>query len=147
MTVLPFPVRPPARAGAAGPSRTAAVTGTFWFWSPQGPVATFTGTYRLERLVDQYGLTAAAGVFTGDLVGADGCQLGRASRRHTAAAELNATSDAVVARIGPLDVNLLGFLVTVNEFTVAVPQALLESVAEAGRAGDPRGAAREDGTR
>ena len=112
MTVLPFPVRPAARAGTAGPSRTAAVTGTFW--SPQGPAGTFTGTYRLERLLDQYGQTAAAGVFTGELVGAGGEHLGVASRRHTAAAELDTEVDAFVARVGPVDVNLLGFLVTVR---------------------------------
>ena len=124
MTVLPFPVRPAVHARVAGPYRTAAVTGTFW--SPQGPAGTFTGTYRLERLLDQYGQTAAAGVFTGALVGAGGEHLGVASRRHTAAAELDPTVDAYLARIGPVDVNLLGFLVTVDEFTVAVRRDLPE---------------------
>jgi hypothetical protein len=161
MTVLPFPVRPAARAGAAGPSRTAPVTGTFW--SPQGPAGAFTGTYRLERLLDQYGQTAAAGVFTGELVGAGGEHLGVASRRHTAAAVIDTEVDAFVARMGPLDVNLLGFLVTVDEFTVAVPRELPEpstahlpatagqlldqvvSAADAGRASDAAG--REAGTR
>ena len=122
MTVLPFPVLPAARAEATGSSRTTPVTGTFW--SPQGPAGTFTGTYRLERLLDEYGQTAAAGVFTGELVGAGGAHLGMASRRHTAAAELDPTVDALLARVGPVDVNLLGFLVTVDEFTVAVPRAL-----------------------
>jgi hypothetical protein len=138
------------------------VTGTFW--SPQGPAGSFTGTYRLERLLDQYGQTAAAGIFTGELVGADGEHLGMASRRHTAAAELNPAVNAL-ARVGPVDVNLLGFLVTVNEFIVAVPRALSEpstahllattgellgqmvSVAGAGRAGGSSAAAREAGTR
>ena len=163
MTVLPFRVRPAARAGAAGPSLTAAVTGRFW--SPQGPAGTFTGTYRLERLLDQYGQTAVAGVFTGELVGAGGEHLGMASRRNTAAAELDTEVDAFVARIGPVDVNLLGFLVTMDEFTVSVPRALPEpstahlpatagelldqvvSAAGAGRAGAYDAAARETGTR
>ena len=124
MTVLPFPIRPAARREATGPSVTAAVTGTFW--SPQGPAGTFTGTYRLERLLDQYGQTAAAGVFTGELVGAGGEHLGVASRRHTVAADLDREVDAFHARVGPVDVNLLGFLVTVDEFTVSVPRALPE---------------------
>jgi hypothetical protein len=163
MTVLPFPVRPAARVGAAGPSRTTPVMGTFW--SPQGPAGTFTGTYRLERLLDQYGQTAAAGVFTGELVGAGGEHLGMASRRNTAAAGLETEVDAFVARIGPVDVNLLGFLVTVDEFTVAVPRELPEpstahlpatagqlldqvvSAAGAGQAGASDAAAREAGTR
>ena len=122
MTVLPFPVRPGSPAEATGLSLTAAVTGAFW--SPQGPAGTFTGTYRLERLLDQYGQTATAGVFTGELVGAGGEHLGMASRRHTAAADLDTAADVFTARIGPVDVNLLGFLVTVDEFTVSVPRAL-----------------------
>lgn len=161
MTVLPFPVRPAALAGDVGPSRTTPVTGTFW--SPQGPAGTFTGTYRLERLLDQYGQTAAAGVFTGELRGAGGEHLGMASRRHTAAAELEPAVDAFLARLGPLDVNLLGFLVTVDEFTISVPRALpssadlpatagellgqVVSAAGAGRAGASEAAAREAGTR
>jgi hypothetical protein len=80
----------------------------------------------LERLLDQYGQTAAAGVFTGELVGAGGERLGIGSRRHTAAAELDPTVDAYLARVGPVDVNLLGFLVTVDEFAVTVPRELPE---------------------
>ena len=113
----------------------------------------------------QYGQTAVAGVFTGELVGAGGEHLGMASRRNTAAAELETGVDAFLARIGPVDVNLLGFLVTVNEFTVAVPRELPElstahlpatagelldqvvSAAGAGRAGASDAAAREAGTR
>ena len=163
MTVLPFPVRPGSPAEATGLSLTAAVAGAFW--SPQGPAGTFTGTYRLERLLDQYGQTAAAGVFTGELVGAGGEHLGVASRRHTAAADLDPTVDAFLARVGPVDVNLLGFLVTVDEFTVSVPRALPEPStahlpatagellgqvvlsAGAGRAGASDAAARQAGTR
>ena len=88
-----------------------------------------------------------------------------ASRRHTAAAELDTAVDAFLARVGPVDVNLLGFLVTVDEFTVAVPRALPEpstahlpatagelldrvvSAAGVGRAGAADAAARESGTR
>ena len=163
MTVLPFPVRPGSPAEATGLSLTAAVTGAFW--SPQGPAGSFTGTYRLERLLDQYGQTASAGVFTGELVGAGGEHLGMASRRHTAAADLDTAADAFVARIGPVDVNLLGFLVTVDEFTVSVPRALPEpstahlpatagellgqvvSAAGLGSAGASGAAAREAGRR
>jgi hypothetical protein len=112
---------------AAAPSRTAPVTGSFW--SPRGPAGTFGGSYRLERLLDQFGQTAAAGVFTGELVGADRQRLGTASRRHTAAAELAEGPDGFLARVGPVDVNLLGFLVTVTEFTVVVPRDLPAGVA------------------
>jgi hypothetical protein len=83
-----------------------------------------------------------------------------ASRRHTAAAELVSGADAFQARVGPVDVNLLGFLVTVDEFTVAAPepptacapQAAGErlgrvlSAAGGGPAGASDTAAREAGT-
>ena len=73
--------------------------------------------------------------------------------------------DTYLARVGPVDVNLLGFLVTVDEFTVAVPRDLPEpptahlpatagelldrvvSAAGAGGAGAADAAARDSGTR
>jgi hypothetical protein len=100
------------------------VTGAFW--SPQGPAGTFAGSYRLERLLDQYGQTAAAASSPASWSAPEGERLGIGSRRHTAAAELDPTVHAYLARVGPVDVNLLGFLVTVDEFTVAVPRDLPE---------------------
>ena len=93
----------------------------------EGTVATggvFSGTYRLERLVDQYGQTAAVGVFAGSLITADGAHLGMGSRRHTAAAELSSTPDAFRVNIGPVEIVLLGLGVTIDEFTVSIPRDL-----------------------
>ena len=59
-----------------------------------GAGGVFSGTYRLERRVDQYGQTAAVGVFAGSLTSADGAHLGMGSRRHTAAAEISSTPEA-----------------------------------------------------
>ena len=122
MTVLPFTTRAAARATGAGNSATPDVVGRFA--SPGGGHGGFTGTYRLERLVDQYGQTAAAGVFTGELIGADGERVGLASRRHVAAAEVTDGPNDRSLGLGPVDVNLLGFLVTVEAFTVALPRDL-----------------------
>ena len=85
MTVLPFrtAASSPAR-GAGPPSGTADLVGTFP--APSGARGSFTGSYRLERLVDQFGQLAAAGIFTGELHDADGTQVGLASRRLTCAA-------------------------------------------------------------
>lgn len=131
MTVVPFAARRRDRtAGSAHLPSATPVTGSFP--SPRGSTGTFSGTYRLERLVDQYGQAAAAGIFTGELTDGTGRPLGASSRRHTAAVELTSEPEAFHARLGPLDVNLLGFIVTVDEFTVTVPRALSAPPSEPG---------------
>ena len=88
MTVVPFAARRRDRtAGSAHLPSATPVTGSSP--SPRGSAGTFTGTYRLERLVDQYGQAAAAGIFTGELTDGTGRPLGASSRRHTAAVELH----------------------------------------------------------
>jgi hypothetical protein len=123
MTVLPF--RTPASTTAPGkgpPGTTAELVGTFP--APSGARGTVTGTYRLERLVDQFGQLAAAGIFTGELRDADGTHVGIASRRLTCAAFVDPYAETHVVRIGPVDVNLLGFMVTVDEFCVGMGREL-----------------------
>lgn len=103
------------------PVRTTEVTGILRDNVADG---VFTGTYRLERLVDQYGQTAAVGVFTGTLTKCDGEHLGMGSRRHTAAAEVSSTPNAFRVVIGPVDIVVLGLDVTVEEFSVTIPRNL-----------------------
>jgi hypothetical protein len=119
MTVLPFTTRASARDDDVGVAAAPDLTGHFT--PPGGGDGLFTGTYRLERLLDQYGQTAAAGVFTGELIGADRRRIGLASRRHVAAAEVLDDAHGRWVSLGPVDVNLLGFLVTVDAFAVRVP--------------------------
>jgi hypothetical protein len=131
MTVLPFPGRLVTSASGAGtPVSRAALAGTFA--APSGGRGSFTGTYRLERLLTQFEQLAAVGVFTGELREADGTHIGICSRRLTCAAVVGA--DAVVPRvqIGPVDVNLLGFMVTVAEFSVGVRRELRDTSSAAG---------------
>lgn len=131
MTLLPFIARRNTSAEAfVRTPRTAVVRGTFS--SPSGAAGIFVGCYRLERIVDQYGQPSAAGVFTGELVDAAGQRVGMGSRRHTAAVELVGEPDACVARLGPVDVNVLGFVVAMEEVTVAVPRDLPLAEAEPG---------------
>ena len=125
MTVIPFrPRGTRPQSAAAGPrvATTVAVTGSFR--SPSGRVGTFTGCYRLERLVSRSGARsgemAAAGVFTGELTDADGSRIGIGSRRQTAVVEFVASGASLDVRLGPLDVNLLGFLVRVDAMGMAV---------------------------
>jgi hypothetical protein len=103
--------------GRSSPAPAGPVSGTFR--DPHGDLGTFIGAYRLERVVDQFGQLAAAGVFTGNLTDSSGGHVGFASRRLTVAAEVVATRTGSELRIGPLDVNLLGLFVRVEQ--VAVP--------------------------
>ena len=123
MTVLPF--RTPSTSSARGtgpPGTVAELVGTFP--APSGGRGTFTGSYRLERLVDQFGQLAAAGIFTGEMHNADGTHVGMSSRRLTCAALVETDAERHLVHIGPVDVNLLGLMVTVQEFTVGVRRDL-----------------------
>jgi hypothetical protein len=116
MTVIPFANRRP-HSGAGSPMAAhTAATGTFC--SPSGRAGIFTGAFRFDRFVSRPGRIAVAGVFTGELVDADGSRIGMGSRRCIAAVEVIRGRTALLARLGPVDVNLLGFRVTMAEVTV-----------------------------
>lgn len=124
MTVLPFSTRESRRRGSLGSSGTlsAPVTGTFR--SPSGRQGRFTGTYRLERLRTEYDQLVAAGVVTGELLDADDTPVALGSRRHVSAVTLMTGIERHVLVVGPVDVNVAGFLVSLDEFSVAVPRTL-----------------------
>jgi hypothetical protein len=123
VTVHQFPARGDRRPRGRRPfSGGAEVTGRFA--SPSGRTGAFRGAYRLDRFVTQFGQLAASGVFTGVLTDADGARIGFGSRHHTVAVELVVDQAAVSATIGPLEVNLLGFAVAVDEFTMPVRRGL-----------------------
>ena len=123
MTVLPFrSLSSPSARGAGPPGTTAELVGTFA--APSGGRGTFAGSYRLERLVDQFGQLAAAGIFTGELHDADGTHVGLASRRLTCAAVVDTDAERHLVQVGPVDVNLLGLMVTVQEFIVCLRRDL-----------------------
>jgi hypothetical protein len=102
-----------------GPAGLAVATGSFA--SASGGTGVYTGTYRLERFVSQFGQLAAAGVFAGRLVDPNGIEIGIDSRQQTVAVEVTEGPTGVVARLGPVDVNLFGLLVSVDEIAVDVP--------------------------
>ena len=137
MTVSPMP-SPAAkpRTPTAQPLMTVAeVTGLFC--SPGGRGAKFSGSYRLERFVVQFGLLAAAGVFTGELTSADDTRVGMGSHRQTTAVEVLASKTGLVIQLGPVDVPLLGFLVTINQISINLDEgtyrrAVQEALALAG---------------
>ena len=98
------------------------MTGTFR--AASGWTGTFTGSYRLDRLLTMDGQTVAVGLVTGQLVTDDGRSLGVGSRRQTAAAEVASTAGAFRVQVGPVELTLLGCLVTVDVVAVTVPRDL-----------------------
>lgn len=120
MTVLPFRARASASETPAEPQLATVADVKGSFSSPSGRAGTFTGCYRLERFVARSGAMAAAGVFTGELTDADGSRIGVGSRRQTAAIDVVANGPSLVVRLGPLDVNLLGFLVSMRTVSMEV---------------------------
>lgn len=103
---------------SAGPSpaHAAAVRGTFR--SPRGKVGTMTGWLRLDRFVVTAEGLHAAGVFTGELTDADGTLIAVGSCRKTVPAAISRAERGIVATIGPVDVELLGLVVTISPFSV-----------------------------
>ena len=116
MTVLPFEPRS-ARTGT-GSRAISAATGSFT--APSGLAGTFSGSYRLERLRTEHDQLVAVGVLTGVLCDADSTHVTIGSRRHTAAADVVSGPFEHVVRLGPVDVNLAGFMVAVDEISVVI---------------------------
>lgn len=121
MTVLPFIART-ARSSwtVQATSQVPAVSVKGAFNAPSGRAGTFTGSYRLEHCVSLMGQLAVAGVLTGRLTDADGSEVGICARRTIVAAKAEATGTAVCVQLVPLDVDLLGLLVSVPEISVDV---------------------------
>ena len=120
MDVLPLRPDHGARPRADQPRPgTAEVHGTYR--AADGRLRDFSGWYRLERLLLQFGEPAAAGVFSGQVEHASGGGSSVASRRQTSAAQVVDQDGVAHLLVGPVDVPLLGLTVAVDEFTVAIP--------------------------
>ena len=118
MTLIPLH-RPPRARARHLPTKTS-VTGSFP--SPNGRIGAFTGHYRLERCLLRSGQLTAVGVFSGVLTDADGHRIGLAARRQASPVLALLTADPrILLVVGPLDVNLFGFAVTVNQARILHP--------------------------
>ena len=146
MTVLPFTSRTkrlPTRASLAAVPALASGS----FASPSGRSGSFLGTFRLERCTVRFGQLAAAGVFTGQLFDADGQPIGFSARRKTTAADVIMSRTALLVRVRPGTVNLLGFDVEVREVHIDAKGTHCENAVRAALAltnqlPDERGASR-----
>jgi len=81
-----------------------------------------TGTLRLQRLSVTAQGTSVEGVFTGELFDADGSRVGTGSRRQSVPAGVGGPDDGSVT-IGPVDIDLMGFVISVPPISVPAPCA------------------------
>ena len=131
----PGSAAPAATTAAAAKSITSAVTGTFTNADGTG---TFSGTFTPTSFSVVNGVLEATGPLKGTLTDANGTSLGNVSQTATLPVQTTATSTAAAPAVaacnvlnlvlGPLNLNLLGLVVTLNEVHLnitAVPGSLL----------------------
>lgn len=110
-------------------SLTSAVKGTFTNSAGKG---TFSGTFTPQKFSVTNGVLQATGVLKGTLTNANGTSLGTVNQTVTDSVNTSAAANAVAGCqvlnlvLGPLNLNLLGLVVTLNQVTLnitAVPGA------------------------
>jgi hypothetical protein len=120
--------RTAAQPAAAAGTVTAPVTGTF---SNADGTGTFTGNFSPTSFSVVNGALMATGQLTGKMVDANGTQLGTVSKTVTTTVDTNAANAPLACNVlnlvlGPLNLNLLGLVVTLNQIHLnitAVPGA------------------------
>lgn len=99
------------------------VTGTFTNSDGKG---TFTGTFTPNRFSVVNGVLYATGVLKGTLTDANGTQIGTVDKTVTDKVETNSAAAAPAAcsilnlTLGPLNLNLLGLVVTLNQVHLTI---------------------------
>jgi hypothetical protein len=113
-----------ASAPAAPGSITSTATGTFKNADGTG---TFAGTFTPQRFSVVNGVLEATGVLKGTLTDANGTKLGTVSRTATLPVNTTASAHAAPAAcnilnltLGPLNLNLLGLVVTLNQVHLTI---------------------------
>lgn len=108
-------------ATAAPPSSTAvAVPMTGTFTDALGGTGTFTGTYTIERVTKAGSGLAAVGTLTGTLTDSAGTVLGTVTQSVTTPLQATGTCDVLNLTLGPLDLNLLGLRVQLNQVVLNI---------------------------
>jgi hypothetical protein len=114
--------RAAAPAAAAG-TVTAPVTGTF---TNSDGTGTFTGSFAPKKFSVVRGTLEATGLLTGTLTNANGTRLAAVSKTITAPVDTGNAADALPACsvlnlvLGPLNLNLLGLLVQLNQVHLTI---------------------------
>jgi hypothetical protein len=109
----PAPAAAPAASAVSTP-----VTGSFT--DALGGAGSFAGTFTPTRFVNQNGQLAAVGTLAGTLTNSAGTSLGAVSQQITVPVQAAATCDILNLDLGPLDLNLLGLQVHLDEVVLDI---------------------------
>jgi hypothetical protein len=111
----------PAAAPAARPAQSTVstpITGSFP--DALGGTGTFAGTFTPTQFVNQNGQLAAIGTVTGTLTDSLGAVVGTATQQATVPLAVSGTCDVLHLDLGPLDLNLLGLVVHLDEVVLDI---------------------------
>jgi hypothetical protein len=98
---------------------TVPITGTVV--DPAGGTGAFVGQFRIQRFTAQGGTLAAVGTLTGRLTNAAGQVIGPVTQQVTIPVVVTAaTCDILHLTLGPLDLNLLGLNVHLNQVVLDI---------------------------
>ena len=115
---------PTAQQAATAPVSATSVPITGTGTTVDGVLATFTGTFNLTQFAVQNGQLAAVGTLTGTLTDAAGTVLGTVTNLPVTlpvgGATTSGTCDILHLDLGPLDLNLLGLQVHLNEVVLDI---------------------------
>lgn len=106
-----------AQAPAAAPV-SVPVTGTFI--DALNGTGTFAGTFTPTRVVNQGGSLAAVGTLTGTLTSSVGAVLGTVTQAVSVPLQVTGSCQILHLDLGPLDLNLLGLTVHLNEVVLDI---------------------------
>ena len=119
VTVLVIsPVAPAARPSAA-PGATTTVTGTATD-AVTGALATVTGVLNITGVTAQNGQLAAVGTLTATVTDAAGAVIGTITQAVTVPLDVSGTCQVLHLDLGPLDLNLLGLAVHLDEVVLDI---------------------------
>lgn len=108
--------KPPARAGDG--VATTDVTGTFT--DAVGGTGTFAGTFTAQQFKASDGTLTVLGTVTGTLTDSLGNVLGTATQQINTTAQATATCEILDLTLGPLDLDLLGLVVHLDQVNLEI---------------------------
>ena len=108
----------PVAAAPAAQIAGIPITGTFT--DALGGTGTFVGTFDIQRFVRQGGALAVVGTLTGTLTDSLGNIVGTVTQNITLPVAATGTCDILHLVLGPLDLNLLGLQVHLNQVVLDI---------------------------
>jgi hypothetical protein len=115
-----FAFGPMTSVQAAPPVPTFSVPVTGTFTDALGGTGTFVGSLDIQRFTAQNGVLTAIGSLTGTLTDSLGNVLGTVTQSIALPVDISATCDILHLELGPLDLNLLGLVVHLDQIVLDI---------------------------